>query len=157
MHALFQSFTVPVSVSSVSLTYDMFVNDWSGAGPIINGGSTLTTPNQHARVDILHNWAAAFDISGGVLHNFYAGVNPGGSPHGYIHYAWDLTPYVTAGGTYKLRFAEADSSGYLNLGVDNVRIVAQSAPATPVPDGGGTLALLGSALLGFAGVRRPAV
>jgi hypothetical protein len=35
-YALKQTFTVPGAASSVILSYDMFVNDWSGAGPIVN-------------------------------------------------------------------------------------------------------------------------
>ena len=56
--ALTQSFTVAPG-STVTVMFDMFVNDWSRAGPIANAagldytsGGTLA-PNQHARVDIL--------------------------------------------------------------------------------------------------------
>ncbi|HXG25089.1 MAG TPA: hypothetical protein VNJ09_11080 [Chthonomonadales bacterium] len=75
-HALEQAFTVPAGALSVILSFDMFVNDWSGVGPIVdpsgldhNSGGTGAA-NQHARVDIMTAGAAPFDTGAGVLATF---------------------------------------------------------------------------------------
>jgi hypothetical protein len=54
-HALSQSFTVPSGGCPVTLTFDMFVNDQSLSGGIIDpaGLDYSVLANQHARVDIL--------------------------------------------------------------------------------------------------------
>lgn len=52
-HVLYQSFTVPASFTALTLTFQMFVNDWD-AGPIVNPAELTYTagPNQHGRVDM---------------------------------------------------------------------------------------------------------
>jgi uncharacterized protein (TIGR03437 family) len=80
-------------------------------------------PNEHGRVDILTAGATAFDTGAGVLRNLYLGVDAGGNPHVYTSYTFDITSTVGgAGGTFQLRFAEADNQGNFNMGVDDVSI-----------------------------------
>src|SRR5262249_5815562 len=81
-HALLQDFTVPAG-QSVFLSYQMFVNDQSGLGPIVDPtGLDPTTggtfnDNQHARVDILRGGASDFSTAAGdVIANLYLGVDP---------------------------------------------------------------------------------
>jgi len=147
-HALIQSFIVPVGSSSVILSFDMFVNDQSGVGPIVNpaGLDFNAFPNQHARVDILTATATPFATGAGVLANFYLGIDAGTSPHPYTSYLFDITPLVGAGGTFQLRFAEVDNQFFFNQGVDNVGIMASGVPE-PM-----SLLLLGSGLAGLAAV-----
>ena len=123
--ALSQTFTVPPGWSPVVLAFDMFVNDWSGEGPIVNSGglSYLLYPNQYARVDILLAGAGAFDTGTTVLTNLYLGVDSGEIPNPYTHYSFDLTALVSTGGTFVLRFAEVDNQYYLNMGIDNVSLL----------------------------------
>lgn len=123
-NALSQLFTIPAGSSEVILSFDMFVNDWSGSGGIVNpaGLDYTAFPNQHARVDILRGDAQAFDTGDGVLRNFYLGVDDGPSPHRYTHYEFDISDVVGAGGTFRLRFAEVGNQFFLNMGVDNVAI-----------------------------------
>jgi hypothetical protein len=132
-HALSQMFTVPSAADSVLLSFDMFVNDQSEAGPIVNpaGLDYTAIPNQHARVDILSADAPAFDTGAGVLRNFYLSVDPGPNPHAYTHYEFDITDLVGAGGTFRLRFAEVDNQLYLHVGVDNVSVQFAAAGAAP--------------------------
>lgn len=136
-HALSQFFTIPPGTSEVILSFDMFVNDWSGVGPIVNpaGLDYTAFPNQHARVDILRADAPALDTGDGVLRNFYLGVDAGDNPHPYTHYEFDITDLVGAGGTFRLRFAQVDNQFFLNMGVDDVAIrrgrgVGEAAPET---------------------------
>jgi hypothetical protein len=152
-HALSQSFTVAPG-STVTLSFDMFVNDQSGSGGIVHpsgldytSGGTLA-PNQHARVDILTAGASAFDTGAGVLANFYLGVDAGGNPHPFTPYVFDVTGIVGGGGTFQIRFAEVDNQFFFHQGVDNVSILQTSQ----VPEAG-TLLLLGTGL-GAAAVRR---
>jgi hypothetical protein len=130
-HSLIQPFTVPWPTLSATLSFDMFVNDQSGVGPIINpaGLDHTATPNQHARVDILTTAAGAFDTGAGVLANYYLGVDAGPNPHVFTHYVFDITGIVGAGGTFQIRFAEVDNQLFFNQGVDNVSILVEPIPA----------------------------
>lgn len=120
-HALLQSFTVTPG-STVTLSFKMFVNDWSGTP----GGSALdyTIPEtQLGRVDILAAGAPPLDTGGGVVANFFLGADPyAQNPNPYTAYVFDITPYVGMGGTYQLRFAESDSLFFLHMGVDDVSV-----------------------------------
>lgn len=132
-HVLLQSFTV-VPGSNVLLTFDMFANDQSSSGPIVNpaGLTYATGANQHARVDLLNGVATPFDTGAGVLANYFLGVDAGPNPHPFTHYSFDITSIVGAGGTFQLRFAEVDNQFYFQNGVDNVSIEA-TAIAVPEP------------------------
>ena len=165
-HALSQRFTVPVpqGTTIVTLSFDMFVNDQSQQGPIINPGGLdffeesppPELENQHARVDILTGAATPFDTGAGVLGNFYLGVDDsefgsglGIIPNPFTSYQFDITALVGAGGTFQVRFAEVDNLGSFHQGVDNVSVFVQvdnisgSAPTETIP----TLDWRGFALL----------
>jgi hypothetical protein len=149
-HALLQTFTVGAG-SSVIFSFDLFANNWSGGGTIVNpaGLTHSSGPNQHARVDILTASASAFATTGGVvLGNFYLGADAGTDPNPFTSYSFDITSLVGAGGTFQVRFAETDNQLFFNMGVDNVSITSS------VPDVGATVALLGLSFLGFAAFRR---
>jgi hypothetical protein len=152
-HALTQSFVVPPSATGVSLSFSMFVSDWSATGGVINPiGLDSTGPaNQHARVDLLTGTASPFSTApADVVINFYLGVDAGTPPRPYKDYAFDLTGIVTAGGTYQIRFAEVDNQLFLNMGVDDVSIAAVAEPAGEAL--AAALALTG--LAGIVGWRR---
>jgi PEP-CTERM motif len=142
-HVLSQLIVVPVS-TSVILSFNMFANDWD-AGPICGTLTHLAGPRQCATVDILSSAASVFDTGAGQLANYYLGVDAGADPHGFTTYTFDITSLVGGGGTFRLRFGEADNQFYFNMGVDNV-----SVRATTVPEPS-TLILLGT---GFLAVGR---
>jgi len=123
-----QSFVVPTGTVTLTLDFDMFVSNWDGPAQIgtleLGAGA-----RQYARVDLLSAGSGAFDL-GAVIHNFYAGVDNVTPPAGWTHYTFDITPYVTAGSTYELRFAEADTQANLQQGVDNVSLTAAVASGT---------------------------
>lgn len=148
-HALLQNFTVPQNAAKVTLSFQMFVNDQSGFGPVLDPtGLDYTTggtfnDNQHARVDILTTSAGDLSTApADIVENLYLGVdNPGGNlPNPYLNYTFNLTAFLTPGQSYRLRFAEVDNLSALNVGVDNVSLTA-SETAVPEP-GLGALALL---------------
>jgi hypothetical protein len=146
-HVLSQAFTVNPS-SSVILSFDMFANDQSNLGPLYGGQGLDYTgaPNQFARVDIMSSGAGAFD-TGGVLANYFTGVDAGADPNAFTSYLFDITALVGGGGNFVLRFAEVDNQLFFNMGVDNVSIQAVPEPAS--------LLLLGMGAAGFAArVRR---
>jgi hypothetical protein len=64
-HALTQSFVVAPG-SSVALTFDMFMNDYSSINPTVDPAGldhTVGASNQHARIDILTAGAAPFSTA----------------------------------------------------------------------------------------------
>jgi hypothetical protein len=136
-HVLIQSFAVPVGATSLTLSFEMFVNDWD-AGPIVNpAGLTFTAgPNQHARVDILTAGATPFSTApADIVGNFYLGVDPGVDPHPFTPYSFNVTGMLAPGTSYQLRFGEVDNQFFLNHGVDNVSIDAElSVAPTGVPE-----------------------
>jgi len=156
-YALTQTFIVPGAASSVILSYDMFVNDWSGLGPIVNpsGLDYTSIPNQHARVDILVAGANPFSTNpADIVGNFYLGNDPFASnPNPYTSYSFDITSLVGAGGSYILRFAEVDNRSFFNQGVDNVSIDFTPL-ATPVPEPASVLGLLAIGALGAGSVLK---
>lgn len=152
-HALTQSFTVAPGMSSVLLTFQMFVNNANALAIIDAIGLDHGGPeNQHGRVDLLTGAASAFDTGVGVLANFYLGSDTGANPSPYSSYAFDLTALTAGGGSFQLRFAETDNQTFFNLGVDNVSIVA-TASDVPAP---APIAMLGVAAAGLLAWRRRA-
>lgn len=155
-HALTQSVTVSPGAASVIFSFDMFINDWSGVGPVVHssgldytsGGTSAT--NQFATVDLLASGTSALSTTTGVLSNFFVGATPvvSGIPNPYVSYSYDITSLVAGGGTFDIRFAEVDNSGFFNMGIDNVSVLA-----TPVPEPA-TLSLLGMGLIGLAARAR---
>ena len=155
-HALLQNFTVPITASDVALSFQMFVNDQTGLQSVVDpSGLDYTTggtfnDNQHARVDLLR--AGASDLSttaSDVLANFYLGADaeiaPAANP--YAQYSFSLDGLVAPGSSYRLRFAEVDNLSAINLGVDNVSVLAM------VPEPGITTLLCSLGVVGF-GLRR---
>ncbi|HLH81224.1 MAG TPA: hypothetical protein VKV29_13200 [Chthonomonas sp.] len=149
---LYQSFTLPKHTLQLTLSFDLFVNDQSGLGPLYGdsaenvmdytaGGSFADV--QYARVDLLSGGANPFSTaSGDVLKTFYKGVDGGSLPNAYTHYSFDLTSLLQAGtlasgGTYQLRFGEANNLSPINMGVDNVEVTANVA----TPEAGSWAAL----------------
>ena len=140
-HALLQNFTVSAFSKSLTLSFDMFVNDWNGAGALNtagfldpnqqdNQGSLI--PTQLARVDILAGNATDFSTSGtDIIASLYLGEDAGNPPNPYTHYQFDLTSILQAGQSYRLRFGEVDNQFTLNQGVDNASLVSITAVPEP--------------------------
>ncbi len=146
--ALLQTVVIPKNYTSLDLSYDMFVNDWSGIGPVgqnygldYTAGGTFNDM-QYARVDLLSGTASALSTSAtDVVQNFYNGVDNAGGvpPNPWVQYSFNLNGL--AAGTYQLRFAEVSNNLAINMGVDNVSLVAGVPPA--VPETSSALCMLG--------------
>lgn len=149
--AVYQQFTVPTDmpIYSLLLSFDMFVNDQTS--------QTLFNVNQNARVDITTTAVttglpvanppyAAADT--GVIYNAYIGTEGGPLPNEFRHYEFDVTPYLVPGSTYRLRFNATSRVGVLNMGIDNVSLIAVPEAAA------GTLGMGAMAMLAFAGAWR---
>ena len=145
-----QNFTVPVGVTSLDLSFDMFaVSDVD----FVDGGLDFTgAPTQNARVDILSSAANDFDTGAGVvwqvLFPFIDGPFSGAA---YTSYTEDLLGLLTPGESYQLRFAEADNQFFLSMGVDSVSLEAAATAAVPLP---ASLALMLTGLGALSVVRR---
>ena len=128
-YSLSQAITVAAGATSVILSWDQFADDWDGSpttGPIDYTGA----PVEFATADLLTGTADPFSTApADVLANFYAGADsPLDSADPYVHYSEDITSLVSAGGTFIVRFGEADNQGNFNLGVDNVSVEETVAP-----------------------------
>jgi hypothetical protein len=150
---LLQGFTTPGSFSSLTLSYDMFVNDWNGAGALNTGGlldPNQANPTQFARVDILTAAADPFSTAAAdIVGNFYLGEDAGNPPNLYTSYSYELSSLLTPNTAYQLRFAEVENQFVLNQGVDNVSILATGGSiATETPEPGGPALLTGLGLCG---------
>ena len=127
-HALLQSFVVGAGLSSMTLSYQLFANNYGSQtikSTLDYNGATVG----YYRVDILNAGADAFSTAAGDIAQsiIVATGSNGVNPYGANTVALNL-----AAGTYQLRFAEADNSGFFNLGVDNVSINAVGG-AVPEP------------------------
>jgi len=127
-HVLYQSFVVPANVHILSLSFQMFTNNQPGVvftPPNLNYNLGAGS-NEQARVDILNSVASPFDVGASVVSNLYDGASTGANPHAYTAMTFNLIGVASTPGTYYLRFAEADNQGQLNLGIDNVSLIAIS-------------------------------
>ena len=153
-NALTQTFFVPQSATSVSLSFALFVNARDGGGAQNTNGPldySQATPTQFARVDLLSASASPFSTNAGdVLANFYASVDPVAGPNSlyptpYTVYNFNISGFVVAGGTYQIRIADVGNQFIVNTGIDDVSILAVGPSAGAPEPGSATLLLLGGA------------
>jgi hypothetical protein len=144
-YALTQSFTVGAGFNGV-LSFDLFANDYAGTtivGPLTHTGGAV----EFATVDLLTGGADPFSTApADVLQNFYSGSDAGANPNPFTTYTFDISNILSAGGTFQIRFGEADNQFFFNMGIDNVSLTATPEPAT--------LFLFAPALVGLIGLRR---
>ncbi len=142
VHLLIQPFTVAAGTGSLTLSFDMFVNDWSDVGPIDCGVlDSGGDPCQIARVDVLTGAADPFSTApGDIVSQIYLGVDPLADPNPYTAYNVDLS--ALPAGDYQLSFASVDNQYFQNQGVDNVRLLAEA---------GGPDAMLSADYMGATG------
>ena len=104
------------------------------------------------RVDILTAAASPLSTSGlDIVTTIIAPmVDPAPIPNPFTTYGANLSALLAVGGTYQLRFGEVDNQLFLNMGVDDVKLLAE-VRGVPEP---ATFALFGFSLAGVAVVRR---
>ncbi len=130
--ALAQGFTVPSDATSVTLSFEMFANNWNAGGTIVDpvGLDHTGPPNQHARVDLVNAGFGSFDTSGAaVVANYYIGAD-GISPPAFRYTPYNLviTGDVVPGQSYEIRFADTANQDYFTHGIDNVSIAVTRPP-----------------------------
>jgi len=138
VNALSQAFTVPVGQSHILLSFDMFVNDW---------GIDFTPGTQYVQALLLAG--GADPLTGAPILSVVPGAPvlvTAGAPNPYLAYNFDITGMVTAGHTYQIDFLESDAFAPMNVGIDNVSVLA-----TPEP---GSVALLLGVLAAVGVFRR---
>jgi hypothetical protein len=148
-HVLLQTFTIPVGVTSATLTFEFFSDNQNGTSFCPGPLDFSVSPNQCDRVDILTAAAGAFDTGAGVVANLYEAAPAPNTPPSWTLETFNLTGL--GAGTFQLRFGEVDNQFFNQMGVDNVSIDATVAGAIPEP---ASLSLLGGALLGLGALRR---
>lgn len=132
-NALYQSFST-AAVSQATLSFDMFVNN-QAAGTVIDAAGldysvdATEHANQHVRIDLLKAGSDPFSTSAtDILQTLYlGGANGSLTANPYVHYQFDLSSSLAAGGNFVLRFASVANQGSLQLGVDQVSLQAVSA------------------------------
>jgi hypothetical protein len=142
VNALSQAFTVPLGATHVLWSFNMFVNDW---------GVDFTPGTQYVQALLLAN--GANPLTGVPILSQLPGppvLVTAGVPNPYLAYNFDIIGLVTPGQTYQIDFLERDAAFPMNVGVDDVSIVATPEPAS--------VALLLSVLaaVGVCGRRRRA-
>ncbi len=119
---LTQSFTTPTSFTSATLSFEMFVNDVYGAdfGSAGSGGEVSLLTSGGGLIAVLYGPLDTFE-------------SPAGSPNPYLSFSEDIASFLSANTTYELQFSSTDTSGPLNVGVDDVSILT-TASTSPVPE-----------------------
>lgn len=149
-HVLYQDFLVPASVTSATLSFQLYVR--SEADFVTPDHLDFATPelNQQVRVDLLSTSADPFGTA--VLMNLFQSQPTDPLEFGYALYQFDVASILQAhaGQTMRLRFAEVDNVFILNLGVDAVDL---SINAPPIPEPATVWMLLGG-LGALAFIRR---
>src|SRR6202035_1323991 len=108
-HALIQSFVVPGGVTSVDLSFMLFIGNRAGAFSTPNSLDYTVNPNQQARVDLLTAAATPFDLTpGDIVANLFQTLVGDPLVAGYRPFLFTIGG-LTPGNTYQLRFAETDN------------------------------------------------
>jgi hypothetical protein len=133
---LVQTVTIPVGTADVAFSGEIFVNDvfgGSGLGGEIGIWASGADPLTTAPIFVIYSADTAISA---------------GAPNPYVLVSQDITGDVTAGTTYEIGVLESDSTGPINVGVDDFSLIATPA-AGGVPEPGMLLptALVGAGML----------
>jgi hypothetical protein len=121
VNAMSQDYTVPVGTTTLTLTFDMFVNDWNS--------STGT-----ANVQVLILAAGGNPVTGvGTVLTMQDILVTGGVPNPYAAFNLAISGFVP-GDTYTLAFRETDTVANMNVGLDDVALNATTVTPPPVPE-----------------------
>ncbi len=120
---LTQSVTIPVGTTDAVLSFAIFVNDvFGGSG---TGGEVAIWANNANPLS-----ATPLDVVYGPSDTAVSN----GNPNPWLPQSFDITSQITAGTTYEVGVLETDSTGPINVGVDNFSLVATvTTAATPEP------------------------
>lgn len=140
---LVQQVTIPVGTIDDVFSANIFVNDqFGGSG---TGGEIAIWAN------------GANPLTATPLYIIYGPADTpvsGGTPNPYVLVNQDITAHVTAGTTYQIGVLESDSTGPINVGVDDVSLIATAATGTPEPGMLLPMAVLAAGILSYRARRR---
>jgi hypothetical protein len=129
-HVLMQSFVVPDGITSVQLSFLLFIGNRVSDFFTPNSLDFNVNPNQQARVDLLTAAGTPFDLTpADIVANLYQ-THEGDPPVSGYSLNSSIVSGLTPGATYQLRFAEVDNERQLEMGVDSVAVDAIPEPAT---------------------------
>lgn len=154
-HALTQNFSIPVGAVGAQLSYSYFMNNYFDF--YADGGLDLSTPSQHARIDILTGedvWS-----TDSVVAQMWLGADLSEAFTGWHSDSVDLIALgLVPGNQYTLRFAASAWAAPINFGVDDVSVLAQirieDEQETPVPEVQTYATILGALMIGAQAYRR---
>jgi hypothetical protein len=114
---LTQSFTTPSNLVTATLSFEMFVNDVYGAdfgsdGP---GGEVSLLTSGGSLISVLYGPIDTFE-------------NPVGSPNPYVLFDENIASLLASNTTYELQFSSTDTTGLINVGIDDVSLIASATP-----------------------------
>lgn len=109
---LTQSFTTPIFFQSATLSFAMFVNDIQG--------SAFGSSGPGGEVTLLNSMGVPIAVLYGPVDTF---ENPLGVPNPYVLFSENIASLLSPNTTYELQFSSTDSSGLINVGVDDVSLV----------------------------------
>lgn len=119
MTTMYQSVTIPLAATTDILSVEWFVNDWNGSSGL--GGAVAI-------------WAAGANTL--TTAPLFVVIGPrdtsvsGGEPNPYVLAQRDITADLTPGTTYEIGVLERDSTGPINVGVDNFGLIVSNATTT---------------------------
>jgi hypothetical protein len=117
---LTQTFATPTSFQTATLSFAMFVNDIEG--------SAFGSSGPGGEVSLLTSGGALIAVLNGPVDTF---ENPMGAGNPYLLYSEDIASLLSANTTYELQFSSTDSTGLINVGVDDVSLITTTPePAT---------------------------
>lgn len=128
--AMYQDVAIPANICSpLALSF----MEWHAnhAGQWSGNNLQPTYPNQHIRVDVVDPTAAIYDVGAGVLQPVYLSASP--DPfirNGYVPMSATL-PTGLAGQTIRLRFAQAVTVYFQQVGIDEVSLTAAVDAGAP--------------------------
>jgi hypothetical protein len=139
-HALYQDITIPNNVTSLTLSFHLYIDNTNSASGYSDPNTTSTLnwniaqANQQVRVDLLSPSGNILDVvnasSGGtVLQNLFQ-TTPAQTPTQSLNLSFTLNTAAYAGQTIRFRVAAVNNQGKLLVGVDNVQLTATFADTT---------------------------
>lgn len=95
----------------------------------------MASANQHMRIDLLTADAPEFTTDAPYIDfNLFDGLlaQSQNDPPVWQNFMFDITPLIIPGSTFRLRFAAVNNLFVLNMGVDNVSLIAVPEPASTI-------------------------
>jgi Mg2+/citrate symporter len=144
-HALTQTITLPTNIATLNFSAQMFVNDQSGSAGFGELAVWAAGVNTATTAPILYVGRTDTPVTGGAPNPYVA---TGSS------LLSDLGSLLIEGDTYQFGVLEVDSTGIVNVGVDNMNLAYTLNSTTPEPGMLFPTAILAAGMLIFRARRK---